>query len=79
MHKQKNGALVHSATQILAFQEWKLEFMKMVNQKPFLILYWQVTTVLLHCDRVKWQTDSSFQKRWFMAYLMSSSRVCNNS
>jgi hypothetical protein len=28
---------VHSATQILAFQEWKLEFIKMFNDKPLLI------------------------------------------
>jgi hypothetical protein len=28
---------VHSATQIIAFQEWKLEFKKMFNNKPLLI------------------------------------------
>ena len=28
---------MHSATQILAFQEWKLEFIKMFNDKPLLI------------------------------------------
>ena len=33
----QNGALVRSATQILAFQEWKLEFIKMLNNKPLLI------------------------------------------
>ena len=33
----ENGALVHSVTQILAFQEWKLEFIKMFNDKPLLI------------------------------------------
>ena len=30
-------ALVHSATQIPALQEWKLEFIKMFNDKHFLI------------------------------------------
>ena len=33
----QSGALVHSATQILAFQEWKLEFIKIFNNKLLFI------------------------------------------
>jgi hypothetical protein len=33
----KSGALVHSATQILALKEWKVGFIKMFNHKPLLV------------------------------------------
>jgi hypothetical protein len=50
-HGYQSGALVHSATQILAFQEWKLEFIKMFNDKSLLI---SADRSLLSCCTVLW-------------------------
>ena len=53
-----NGALVHSATQILAFQERKLEFIKMFNDKPLLIsVDRSLLTVILHCEKPSLHTN----------------------
>ena len=48
-HDYQSGVLVHSATQLLAFQEWKLGFIKMFNDKPLLI---SVPRSLLSCCTV---------------------------
>ena len=48
-HDYQSGALVHSDTQLLAFQEWKLGFIKMFKDKPLLI---SVPRALLSCCTV---------------------------
>ena len=55
-HDYQSGALVHSATQLLAFQEWKLGFIKMFNDKPLLI---SVPRSLLSCCTVLDSLNSS--------------------
>ena len=76
---------MHSATQILAFQQWKLGFIKMFNDKPLLISvgrsllsYCTVVGTALVGDRLKYFNLSEListyceSPRSFIAWFYSS-------
>ena len=66
-HDYQSGALVHSATQLLALWEWKLGNLKMFNDKPLLI---SVPRSLLSCCTV-----GAFIS-WFDCFSESGSEIC---
>ena len=68
-HDYQSGALVHSATQLLAFQVWKLGFIKMFNDKPLLI---SVPRSLLSCCTViRFKFGIDFQLFWYFIWYIT--------